>query len=133
MAHDPTGPSGHHPTPGAGGMVITGTRKGLGRHLVEHYTQAGWEVFGCSRQPVDYIMSSYRHYALDVADEAAVGEMFAEIGRDNGHLDVLINNAGIASMNHVLLTPLSTVADIFKTNVLGTYLFSRQAARLMAR
>ena len=36
-------------------------------------------------------------------------------------------------MNHVLLTPLSTVADIFKTNVLGTYLFSRQAARLMSR
>ena len=59
--------------------------------------------------------------------------MFSEIGRDGGRLDALINNAGIASMNHVLLTPLSTVADIFKTNVLGTYLFSRQAARLMSR
>ncbi len=114
-------------------MVITGTRKGLGKHLVEHYTAAGWEVVGCSRQAVDYTFPTYRHYCLDVADEAAVGEMFAEIGRDAGHLDVLINNAGIASMNHVLLTPLSTVADIFKTNVLGTYLFSRQAARLMSR
>ena len=114
-------------------MVITGTRKGLGKHLVEHYSRAGWEVIGCSRQPVDYSVPSYRHFSLDVADEGAVGEMFAEIGRDNGHVDVLINNAGIASMNHVLLTPLSTVADIFKTNVLGTFLFSRQAARLMSR
>lgn len=114
-------------------MVVTGTRKGLGKHLVEHYTRAGWEVIGCSRQPVDYTFASYRHFSLDVADETAVEDMFAEIGRDNGHLDVLINNAGIASMNHVLLTPLSTVADIFKTNVLGTYLFSRQAARLMSR
>ena len=114
-------------------MVITGTRKGLGKHLVEHYSRAGWEVIGCSRQPVDYSVPSYRHFSLDVADEAAVGEMLAEIGRDNGHVDVLINNAGIASMNHVLLTPLSTVADIFKTNVLGTFLFSRQAARLMSR
>src|ERR1700694_2465798 len=114
-------------------MVITGTRKGLGKHLVEHYIRAGWEVIGCSRQAVEYTFPSYRHYSLDVADESAVGEMFAEIGGDNGHLDVLINNAGIASMNHVLLTPLSTVADIFKTNVLGTYLFSRQAARLMSR
>jgi 3-oxoacyl-[acyl-carrier protein] reductase len=59
--------------------------------------------------------------------------MFSELGRDKGHLDVLINNAGISSMNHVLLTPLSTVTDIFRTNVLGTYLFSRQAARLMAK
>ena len=114
-------------------MVITGTRKGLGKHLVEHYTNAGWEVIGCSRQPVEYSVPLYRHYALDVADEAAVGEMFAEIGKDGGRLDALINNAGIASMNHVLLTPLSTVADIFKTNVLGTFLFCRQAARLMSK
>jgi 3-oxoacyl-[acyl-carrier protein] reductase len=114
-------------------MVVTGTRKGLGRHLVEHYTKAGWEVIGCSRQTVDYEFPTYRHFCVDVADEKAVEAMFSEIGRDNGRLDVLINNAGIASMNHVLLTPLSTVADIFKTNVLGTYLFSRQAARLMSR
>lgn len=114
-------------------MLISGTRKGLGKHLVEHYCAAGWEVIGCSRQPVDYALPSYRHYSLDVADEAAVGAMFAELGQANGHLDVLINNAGIASMNHVLLTPLSTVADIFKTNVLGTFLLSRQAARLMSR
>jgi 3-oxoacyl-[acyl-carrier protein] reductase len=114
-------------------MVITGTRKGLGRHLVEYYCQAGWEVIGCSRQAAVYANPSYRHYALDVADETAVGGMFAEIGRDGGHLDVLINNAGIASMNHVLLTPLSSVSDIFKTNVFGTFLFSRQAARLMSK
>ena len=77
-------------------MVITGTRKGLGKHLVEHYSKAGWQVIGCSRQPVDYTFPNYRHHCLDVADEAAVGEMFAEIGRDEGHLDVLINNAGSA-------------------------------------
>ncbi len=114
-------------------MVITGTRKGLGRHLVEHYSKAGWQVVGCSRQPVDYSVQSYRHFCLDVADEAAVEAMFAELAKDGIGLDVLINNAGIASMNHVMLTPLSTVTDIFRTNVLGTYLFSRQAARLMSK
>ena len=114
-------------------MLITGTRKGLGRHLVEHYTCAGWEVIGCSRQQIDFQHPAYRHFSLDVADEAAVEAMFADLGRDGGRLDVLVNNAGIASMNHVMLTPLSTVADIFRTNVLGTYLFSRQAARLMSK
>lgn len=114
-------------------MLVTGTRKGLGRHLAEHYTRAGWEVVGCSRQAIDFKDTAYRHFCLDVADETAVEAMFAELGRDRGRLDVLINNAGIASMNHVMLTPLSTVADIFRTNVLGTYLFSRQAARLMSK
>jgi 3-oxoacyl-[acyl-carrier protein] reductase len=43
----------------------------------------------------------------------------------------LINNAGIASMNHSLLTPLSTVQKVLNTNVVGTFLFCREAAKLM--
>jgi 3-oxoacyl-[acyl-carrier protein] reductase len=36
-------------------------------------------------------------------------------------------------MNHSLLTPLSTVHGIFNTNVVGTFLLSREAAKLMKR
>src|SRR5258708_12399563 len=93
-------------------MLISGTRKGLGKHLVEHYCAAGWEVIGCSRQPVDYALPSYRHYSLDVADEAAVGAMFAELGQAHRHLDLLLNNPGIPSLNPPLLTPLSTLPAI---------------------
>jgi len=46
---------------------------------------------------------------------------------------VLINNAGIASMNLMLLTPLKTVQNILNTNVIGTFLFCREAAKLMKR
>ena len=41
-----------------------------------------------------------------------------------GRLDALLNNAGIASMNHALLTPASTVEQVFQTNVIGTFVFS---------
>jgi 3-oxoacyl-[acyl-carrier protein] reductase len=44
---------------------------------------------------------------------------------------VLINNAGIASMNHLVLTPLSTVSRIFSTNVFGTFLVMREVAKVM--
>jgi 3-oxoacyl-[acyl-carrier protein] reductase len=44
---------------------------------------------------------------------------------------VLINNAGIASMNHVLLTPMATIRAIIDTNFIGTFLFCREAAKLM--
>src|SRR4029077_12278128 len=37
------------------------------------------------------------------------------------------------SMNHVLLTPLSTVQKIMSTNFIGTFLFCREAAKLMQR
>src|SRR5690606_25682675 len=70
---------------------------------------------------------------LDVADEAAVAELFAAVRRDYGRLDHLINNAGVASMNHSLLTPVDAVDRLLRTNVEGTFLFCREAAKLMKK
>jgi 3-oxoacyl-[acyl-carrier protein] reductase len=113
--------------------LITGTRKGIGRYLVEHHLEQGDVVFGCSRGPVDYAHERYTHFCLDVADEEKVTAMFTTLAKTPGRLDVLINNAGIASMNHALLTPMSTVRDILQTNVVGTFLFCREAAKLMKK
>ena len=112
--------------------LVTGTRKGIGRALAEHYVRAGHCVVGCSRTEVDWTLEGYAHHRADVADERAVKELFTEIRRKYGRLDHLINNAGVASMNHSLLTPLSTVHKVLDTNVVGTFLVSREAAKLMA-
>jgi 3-oxoacyl-[acyl-carrier protein] reductase len=115
-------------------VLITGTSKGIGADLVKHFaTHKGesFQVVGCSRREVDYQFETYEHYCLDVVDEVAVKKMFSEIQQHHGRLDILINNAGIASMNHCLLTPLSTVRQIYDTNVIGTFLFCREAAKLM--
>ena len=112
-------------------MLITGARKGIGRYLTEYYLGKGWRVVGCSRNPADIEVTEYQHFCLDVADEKAVRAMFAKIRKQYGRLDVLLNNAGIAAMNHALLTPLETVSRLLDTNVLGVFLFCREAARLM--
>lgn len=114
-------------------MVITGTRKGIGRHLAHHYASKGFWVVGCSRQPVDYQLENYQHFCLDITDEPRVKTMFTEIRQTYQRLDVLINNAGIAAMNHSLLTPLETVEKVLATNVTGTFLFCREAAKLMKK
>jgi 3-oxoacyl-[acyl-carrier protein] reductase len=110
---------------------ITGTRKGLGRSLVEHYLRLGHAVAGCSRESIDWQLDGYVHYVADVADEQAIRAAFADVWRRYGRLDHLINNAGIAAMNHSLLTPLSTLNRILRTNVTGTFLVTREAAKLM--
>jgi 3-oxoacyl-[acyl-carrier protein] reductase len=112
-------------------VLITGARKGIGRALAEHYTGRGCHVIGCSRSPFEGELSNYRHYCLDVSDEQAVSRMFSEIKKQERRLDVLINNAGVASMNHSLLTPMAAVNKIMDTNFTGTFLFCREAARLM--
>jgi 3-oxoacyl-[acyl-carrier protein] reductase len=101
-------------------MLITGTRKGIGRSLAEHYSKEGWIVIGCSRGDADMQIPNYSHFLADVSDEIAVKAMFTEIRKKYGRLDVLINNAGVASMNHALLTPLETTRKVLDTNFIGT-------------
>jgi len=114
-------------------MIITGTRKGIGRHLVDHYMARGWQVAGCSRGEMDDAPPGYRHFCLDVADERAVTRMVRAVASEYGRLDCIINNAGIASMNHLLLTPLATIQNVFNTNVFGTFILCREAAKAMLR
>ena len=88
-------------------------------------------MVGCSREPTDYQHGDYTHHCLDVCDEPKVKQLMASIRKDIGRLDILINNAGVASMNSALLTPLSTAQRILNTNVIGTFLFCREAAKVM--
>lgn len=113
--------------------VITGTRKGIGKFLAEYYVAQGHLVVGCSRSSPDWILENYHHMEADVADERAVRALFSFVRKELGRLDHLINNAGIASMNHCMLTPLSTVQSILSTNVVGTFLFCREAAKIMEK
>jgi 3-oxoacyl-[acyl-carrier protein] reductase len=114
-------------------FVITGTRKGIGKELAEHYLSKGHIVVGCSRNEGSISHENYTHYTLDVADEKAVIQMIREVRKKHSKIDVLINNAGIASMNHILTTPYQTVQNIFQTNVYGTFLFVREVSKVMMK
>jgi 3-oxoacyl-[acyl-carrier protein] reductase len=112
-------------------VLVTGARKGIGRFLAEHYLSLGWRVAGCSRNASDLEHPRYRHFTADVADEEAVRRMFSELRKAYGRLDALINNAGVAGMNHALLTPGRALREIFATNVTGAFLCCREAAKIM--
>ncbi|MBF0229495.1 MAG: SDR family oxidoreductase [Desulfamplus sp.] len=113
--------------------LITGTSRGIGRFLANHYLEQGHKVIGCSRKPADWIHPNYEHHIADVAQESDVKQVLKAVRTNHGRLDNLINNAGIAAMNHFLLTPTSVVEKVFNTNVVGTFLFCRESARLMKK
>lgn len=113
--------------------VITGASRGLGLHLARHYLAAGHTVVGCSRGEGVCDDPNYSHYTMDVAVESDVTRVFADVRKRFGGVDHAVNNAGIASMNHALLTPGRTVEAVLQTNVAGTFLVSREAAKLMQR
>jgi 3-oxoacyl-[acyl-carrier protein] reductase len=114
-------------------MVITGTRKGIGRHLAETYAKRGFIVEGCSRGEAGWEAENYTHHRVDVADERQVKTMISSVAKRHGRIDVLLNNAAVASMNHVLLTPAKASNRMLEVNVTGTMLFCRDAAKVMMR
>jgi len=114
-------------------MVVTGSRKGIGRHLAEHYLKKGWIVEGCSRGKTDIDDANFHHFELDVADEKGVRQMVADISKRHGRIDAVLNNAAIATMNHVLLTPAKTANRMLEVNVTGTMLVCRDVAKVMMR
>jgi 3-oxoacyl-[acyl-carrier protein] reductase len=114
-------------------LLITGTSRGIGRGLAEHYLQEGHVVCGCSRAPASVKHPRYAHFELDVSHEKSVVAMVRAAVRQHGRIDGLLNNAGIASMNHALLSTAATAHAIFATNFHGTFLFCREVAKTMVR
>lgn len=114
-------------------IIITGSRKGIGKYLCEHYLSQGNIVIGCSRGEKSIEHSCYTHYCLDVFDEKSVITMVREVYNTYSKIDVLLNNAGIASMNHLITTPFKTVESIFHTNVLGSFIFLREVSKIMMK
>ena len=60
-------------------ILITGTRKGIGREFVEYFIQKNFIVIGCSRSKINFNYDNYYHYSLDISNEKDVKSMFLEL------------------------------------------------------
>ena len=114
-------------------VVITGTSKGIGKAMALYYLNKNFVVAGCSRSSSSIDDENYRHFELDITDEKAVVIMVRAIRKEFKKIDILINNAGIASMNHILTTSNESISKLFNTNFLGTFLFTREVAKVMMK
>ena len=115
-------------------MIITGTRTGIGKRLLEHYIKQNFYVIGCSRGKIDFEGENYCHFCLDVSDESAIKKMFGVIRKKYNRLDVLINNAGVNhTLSPVLLVPYESARRTIEINLMGTFLMSREAIKIMMK
>ena len=100
--------------------IITGSSRGLGRALAESLLADGWTVHGFARSPQSLVHPHFQAHAVDVGTEASVQAAVATV-LAAGRIDLLINNAGAASMNALLLTPAATAEALG-----AAYVFLRQ-------
>jgi len=82
--------------------LVTGGGSGIGRAICERFAEEGARVVvndlrrEAAEATAKTLGRSARVIPADVADSAAVREMFATVDREHGRLDVLVNNAGVA-------------------------------------
>jgi 3-oxoacyl-[acyl-carrier protein] reductase len=115
--------------------VITGTSRGIGDTLARYFLAQDYHVVGCSRSDhPDLRHPDYRHEIADVGSEVRVAEMFRDIRRTYGRLDVAINNAvDIDPPTQVALTSAASVGKALSTCVVGPFVVCREATKLMMR
>jgi len=105
-------------------VVVTGGGKGIGRAIVADFAAHGDRVVAVGRDAAaleTLAGPTVVGEACDVTDEAAVAALFARLGP----VDVLVNNAGVASSASVLKTSLADWERQLAVNATGAFLCTR--------
>ncbi|PCE23228.1 short-chain dehydrogenase/reductase [Paraburkholderia acidicola] len=108
-------------------ILITGASSGFGRDTAQTLAHAGHQVFasmrdvaGRNRAHADALQARGIHVIeLDVTDEISVERGVASVLDKAGHLDVLVNNAGIGSAGISEAFTTEQLRALFDVNVFG--------------
>ena len=123
--------------------IVTGGTRGVGLACARAIAAQGATVFICARNPaqVSEVVASLRREfgdraagcPCDVQDYEQVRAAVLEAERAFGGVDILINNAGVGSRNHVEKMPVEEWRTTIETNLSGVFYFCRESIPLMKR
>jgi NAD(P)-dependent dehydrogenase (short-subunit alcohol dehydrogenase family) len=108
-------------------VLVTGATKGVGRGIAQRFADAGATVVACARQRGDDLPSHWQFFAADLRDGAAALAMIDAVVGANGHLDVLVNNAGGSPPVDTATAPPRITERLVQLNLLAAIYCSQQA------
>ncbi len=116
--------------------LVTGAARGIGLATVRLFAENGFSVVMVDRdaEELNKVSSSikYSHVIVcDVSKENNVVDLFKEIEKKIGRLDVLINNAGVAEFGPIETVNFKGWKRVLSTNLDGVFLCSQLATPLL--
>lgn len=119
--------------------VVTGVSSGIGAGIAEELLAAGWQVFGSVRKEADAVVAQARYGAnfvsllFDTTDEAAVERAAQKVREalDGRVLNGLVNNAGVAFTDPLLVQPTEDFRQQIEVNLVGPFIVTKAFAPLL--
>lgn len=99
--------------------IVTGASGGIGKATAEHLIKDGYIVYGISRHPQQW--GELHCIAADVCDETAIAQAMAEVYQAQGHIDLLISNAGFGISGAVEQTTMYDAKRQLDVNFFGFF------------
>ena len=121
--------------------IVTGSVRGIGRAIAELYAVEGADVIVNGTRPGsadEWIEKSENRdrlhsYYFDITDASAVRQNVMAIKNQFGHIDVLVNNAGVEFNELIGMISRDNMEKMFNVNVYGTIEMIQAVSRIMSR
>ena len=125
-------------------VLITGCNRGIGKEAVRLFAEHGYNLVCCIRKEnedfsafVDALKSQYDIIVdilyFDMTDEDSIKEALKPILKERRQIDVLINNAGIATGGFLQMTSMKQLKEVFQINYFSHVLITQLITKLMMR
>lgn len=113
--------------------IITGAAQGIGKQIAHQFAEDGAIVYACDRQEFTSNNEHIHPIVMDVTDAAGVKNAFMQIYKAEGHIDCLVNNAGIVYNRKIGMIVREETERMFRVNVIAVLEMIQLVSRLMAR
>jgi NAD(P)-dependent dehydrogenase (short-subunit alcohol dehydrogenase family) len=113
-------------------VLVTGASRGIGKAITQKFVQAGYQVFGTTRQ-ASPVRTEDRVLRLDVQDDESVEKCVNAVLTETGRIDFLINNAGISIYGAIEEVSLAQIKAVFETNLFGVVRMTQAVLPSMRR
>jgi len=119
-------------------VLVTGASKGLGEKIAKEFLNDNDIVYvNYNTTSLEEVKKKYslfnnaKFIKCDVSSEEEVKKMLSIINEEQGHLDILVNNAAITLDNDYFDKNKDEFNKVLETNLIGPFLTSKYASNIM--
>ena len=124
--------------------VVTGCSQGIGKKIIEIFSQNDAKIFACARVTDDKFRLNLKEIAkkykneiipieLDLNSDASIKEASTKILSETKNIDILINNAGIIHTANFHMTSHIKLKEIFEVNFFSQNKFTQNISKSMIK